>query len=271
MNSLTLVKVFFLVMTVPSVKSNVIELNTDNVLTIRGTIKEDNVNRFIYELNKMDNKQDIYVYLDTNGGSVSAGTKIVNEVEKYNMSCIAQRAYSMGFVILQSCAKRYITPYATVMQHQISYGMANEKAKVESYVGFVDQIGHQLEKMQASKIGMCPKSFKEKTYNDWWLSGTNIIEENVADEVVDVTCTKELTTSNYTVTTMFGDDVYSNCPLISHPVGNQAMMKDSDMFEVKLTDRNKKGAIDNLRAEMDQVLSHIPRLYNLLKVVLDSN
>ena len=86
MNNLTVVKAFFLVMMLPSVKSNrIIELNNNNVLSIRGTIKEDNVNRFIYQLNKMDNKQDVYVYLDTNGGSVSEGTKIINEVTKHNM------------------------------------------------------------------------------------------------------------------------------------------------------------------------------------------
>jgi hypothetical protein len=97
--------------------------------------------------------------------------------------------------------------------------MASEKAKVESYVQFVDQIGVQLEKMQSIKIGMCPKAFKEKTYNDWWLAGNNIIDENVADEIVDVSCTKDLTNSNYTVETLFGYDIYSKCPLVSHPIG----------------------------------------------------
>jgi ATP-dependent protease ClpP protease subunit len=195
-----------------------IELNSNNVLTIRGTITEDNVNDFVFDLNKMENKQDIYVYLDTNGGSVHAGIKVVSEVQKHNISCIAHRAYSMGFVILQSCAKRYVTPYATVMQHQISYGASSEKAKVESYVNFVDQVGDQLEKMQSDKIGLCVKDFTQKTYNDWWLAGDNILSENVADKIVHVTCTKELTESNYTKDGFFGEIVYSRCPLVSNPI-----------------------------------------------------
>ena len=32
--------------------------------------------------------------------------------------------------------------------------------------------------------------FKKKTYNDWWLSGDNIILDNVADEIVNVKCSK---------------------------------------------------------------------------------
>ena len=157
-------------------------------------------------------------YLDTNGGSVSAGARIVDEVQKYNLNCIAHKAYSMGFVILQACNKRFVTPYSSVMQHQISYGVANEKAKVESYVNFVDQIGEKLDKMQAKKIGLEYETFKKKTYNDWWLSGDNIIYENVADEIVNVKCSKSLTNRNYTIDNGYQEQIYSRCPLVNEPI-----------------------------------------------------
>ena len=50
-----------------------IHLNTTNVLTVRGTIDDAVANKFIYDLNKDINRASKYVYLDTNGGSVSAG------------------------------------------------------------------------------------------------------------------------------------------------------------------------------------------------------
>ena len=142
-----------------------IHLNTTNVLTIRGTIDDAVANQFVYDLNKDINRGSKYVYLDTNGGSVSAGSRIVDEIQKYELDCIAHKAYSMGFVILQACNKRYITQYSSVMQHQISYGVSNEKAKVESYVNFIDQIGEKLDKMQAKKIGMVYDDFKKN-----WIS-----------------------------------------------------------------------------------------------------
>ena len=142
--------------------SKTIQLNSTNVLTIRGTIDDAVANKFVYDLNKDINRGSKYLYLDTNGGSVSAGARIVDEVEKYKLKCIAHKAYSMGFVILQACSKRYVTPYSSVMQHQISYGVANEKAKVESYVNFVDQVGEKLDKMQAKKIGLEYETFKKK-------------------------------------------------------------------------------------------------------------
>ena len=198
--------------------SKSIMLNSTNVLTVRGTIDDAVANSFVYELNRDIDRGSKYVYLDTNGGSVSAGSRIVDEIQKYNLDCIAHRAYSMGFVILQACNKRYVTAYSSVMQHQISYGVANEKAKVESYVNFIDQIGEKLDKMQAKKIGLEYETFKKKTYNDWWLSGDNIIFENVADQVVNVKCSKKLTNTNYTVNNGFQEMIYSRCPLVNEPI-----------------------------------------------------
>ena len=138
---------FTLFLLSPLVYSKQIVLDKNNTLLIRGEINEKQATQFVFDLNKFPKKKDVYVYLDTNGGSVDAGNKIVNEIQKYNLSCIAQKAISMGFVILQSCDKRYVTPLATLMQHQMSYGIVNEKAKVESYVEFIKQIGDELAEM----------------------------------------------------------------------------------------------------------------------------
>ena len=137
-----------------------IELKPSNILLLKGEVNEVSVQKFLYDLHKHDRKKELILFLDTNGGSVEHGNKIVNEVQKYNIACVAERAYSMGFVILQACKKRYITPYGRIMQHQLSYGIGNEKAKVESYVDFIGQIEETLANMQASRIGMSLDKFR---------------------------------------------------------------------------------------------------------------
>ena len=208
---------FFLTLFVFSsfVSSKQIFLDTNNTLLIRGEISDKQATQFIYELNQKPKKKNLYVYLDTNGGSVDAGNKIVNEIRKYNLSCIAQKAISMGFVILQSCDKRYVTPLATLMQHQISYGIMNEKAKVESYFEFIKQIGDELTEMQAKKIGITSKRFNEKTYNDWWLFGKNALKNKCADEMVDVKCSRRLTNATYEIDNGYYIYTYSKCPLVN--------------------------------------------------------
>ena len=192
-----------------------IALTTENVISIRGEINEKLATEFIFDLNKRENKDNLFVFLDTNGGSVDAGNKIVEEIQKYKLDCIAQKAISMGFVIFQSCRERFITPLSTLMQHQISYGIANEKAKIESYVNYIKQISHHLVGLQASKIGIPRKEFERKTYNEWWLFGDNAIDENCADEMAVVTCTSKLTNETYAVDKGPYIHYYSKCPLIS--------------------------------------------------------
>ena len=82
---------------------NLIELNTTNVLSLQGEINSAVASSFIYDLNKRKDKRGIYVYINSQGGSVESGNQIISEIQKYQLDCIAERAYSMGFVILQSC------------------------------------------------------------------------------------------------------------------------------------------------------------------------
>jgi ATP-dependent protease ClpP protease subunit len=207
--------------------STEIILTPKNSLLIRGQINAATATDFIYEVNKRPKKEGLYLYLDTNGGSVDAGNKIINEIAKYNISCIAERAISMGFVILQSCNNRYITPSATLMQHQMSYGVVNEKEKVESYVQFIKQIGDQLTTMQANRIGISAQEFKERTYNDWWIFGGNGVNENCADDIAMVKCNTKLTNLTYAIDYAGNSYLFSYCPLINGPVEVKPKSKSS--------------------------------------------
>ena len=113
-----------------------ITLNNTNNILIKGPIDQELTTEFIYEFSKISNKMknNTYIYLDTPGGSVEEGMKIVTLVKDYNLSCIAERAYSMGFIIFQACRERLILKHSSLMQHQISLGIMNEKGKIDSYM-----------------------------------------------------------------------------------------------------------------------------------------
>ncbi len=195
-----------------------INLDIDNSLIIRGEINEETTSIFMKDLYDKKNKENLYLYLDTPGGSVLEGLKIANEVEKYDISCVVKRAYSMGFVILQYCKNRYITKHASIMQHQISYGIQGERAKVESYVKYIKSVGDELTKHQARRIGITPELFEKKTYNDWWLYGDNIIKSKCGDRYVEVYCSDDLIKEEYEIVEygMYKETIklYSKCGLI---------------------------------------------------------
>lgn len=199
-------------------KTTSLHFDHNNFILVKNTIDEDVANRFIYELNQMPSKENVTVYLDTNGGSVEHGNKMLAEIQKYNLSCVAERAYSMGFVLLQGCNKRYITPYGRIMQHQISYGIKNEKGKIDSYANFIDQVEDELANMQADKINMSVDAFRLKTMNDWWLIGKNAVKHNCVDNIVNVYCDTYLTKTNHTISYGPYHFVYSKCPLVAEPI-----------------------------------------------------
>ena len=195
-----------------------LHLTTNNILIVKDAIDDASISNVLYALNKMVNKKDTIIYLDTPGGSVESGNKLLSEIQKYNLSCIADKAYSMGFVILQGCKNRYITPYASIMQHQISYGIKGEKAKVDSYQEFINQMEDELVTMQADRVSLTPQEFRYKTMNEWWMTGKQAISNNCADKIVDVFCDDKLTKQNYTVNYGNIKFIYSRCPLITDPI-----------------------------------------------------
>lgn len=211
-----------------SIYARVIKLNTSNILLIRGEINEKSASDFIYNLNSNENKRSIYIYLNTPGGSVKEGMKIVHEIQKYNLSCIADTAYSMGFIIFQSCANRYILPHSSLMQHQMAFAVRDQKYRIKNYIDYVDTMENDIIKIQSDRINITEDEFVSRINNDWWIYGLQAIDQNCADEVVNVECTTKLTKNNFTVESGSYMYTYSKCPLVSNYIGKEKL--DSDDF-----------------------------------------
>ena len=210
----------------------IITLHSTNLLLLKGEINKEITNNFLYNLQVLHNKKDAFIFLDTNGGSVEDGNKIISEILKYNMSCIAEKAYSMGFAILQACKYRYILPFGKIMQHQISFSIQNEKAKIESYLDFIHQIEEKLVLIQSQRIGISSVDFKKKIYNDWWLFAENALSENCADEIVNIECSSELILKRYTEIIKNYEYVYSKCPLIPEYIEKNSKTTEEYIFVI---------------------------------------
>jgi len=198
-----------------------IQFNTTNNIVLKGEVNSKMATDFIYNLNKKNNKSDIYVYLNTPGGSVQEGMKIISEINKYGSVCIAEQAYSMGFAILQSCKERLILPHGSIMQHQISLGVSDEKGKIDNYMKYIDQIENHMTEIQSERVGLTSDAFKLKTMNEWWLYGENTVFQKCADRVVNVECSKELTKQTYTEKKGSYTYTYSKCPLVTNEISKK--------------------------------------------------
>lgn len=197
----------------------IITFKKNNFISINDIINDDNVNIWIRDLSKI-NTDSIYIYIDSSGGSVSAGLQFIEIINWYieqgkKINCIAKSAYSMAFVILQQCTNRYIMSSSIVMQHQISLsGLKGSLNNLVNYIDMIKEIGNNLDNKIALRLNLTVDEYKSKINNDWWLYGKSIIEANVADTIVIVGCDQEL----YEITTkteelVFNIDSFGNLEL----------------------------------------------------------
>jgi len=220
-----------------------IELNEDNFIAIRTNIDQYSVDRVINKL--FSGTDDIYIYISSNGGSVFAGNNLIDVIETLtenkirNIICIADKAASMAFAILQSCPTRYVTKNSVLMQHQMSTMIHGSLYNINSHVDFINNIEKRMVKIQSSRLGLTEDEFVDKIAHDYWLYGEDIIDNNAADEIVHIICTSELTkqTEIIPVQNFFWmeDRVFSRCPLIntSKPVETEEDDSNNDKNENK--------------------------------------
>jgi len=243
----------------------VLDLNSRNLITIRGPIQGSSSTNWISAFNDRDLDIDtMYIYISSPGGSVLEGTKLIDQIKTLQLSgvqvvCVADFAASMAFVILQACPQRYALPSSILMQHQMSIGLKGPLENVENYLEFIHSVDNDLDKMQASRMNMTELEFRNKVMNDWWIAGHQAKEVNAVDDLVMVKCSKELMPKRekINVRTMFGtvEIIFSKCPIAREPL--DIKMKESEYRSSSYTD------IKNINWESleSEIKDYIPSLY----------
>lgn len=175
----------------------IITLKKGNFLSIDDKINDKNVNLWIRNISSINNNP-IYIYIDSPGGSVDSGLKLINTFKYYqslnkSFDCIAQNAYSMAFYIFQNCDRRFITQSSTLMQHQISLGNAKGQLKnLNNYINLINDISENLDEFTFNRLNITREEYQLKVLTDWWLYGDNILKYNAADSYVLIGCDKDL-------------------------------------------------------------------------------
>jgi len=155
-----------------------------DIINLHGPINSTNVENFMEEFNNSTNKTNLIVHINSPGGSVMEGNKIITLFQQQPVICIAEKTYSMAFAILQACQCRFVLRHSTLMQHQMSTMLINEIEKINSYVAFLNEISNDLIEFQSDRIGISPEEFKQRILNDWWMTAKSAVEQNCADDIL---------------------------------------------------------------------------------------
>src|ERR1700738_2971502 len=140
-------------------------------------------------LQMQDPKRDINLYINSPGGSVTAGLAIYDtmqfvtcDVATYCMGIAA----SMGAVLLAAGTqgKRYALPNSDIMIHQVSGGAQGTASDVERTVEYMFKLKKRLISILAYHTGKTDEQIQYDSDRDYWITAQQAKEYGLVDEVV---------------------------------------------------------------------------------------
>jgi len=135
-------------------------------------------------------EKDINLYINSPGGSVSAGLAIYDTMQfiKPDVStmCVGQAA-SMGALLLAAGArgKRYCLPHSRVMIHQPLGGYQGQASDIEIHTREILKIRTQLNEVLAAHTGQSVKTIAKDTDRDNFMGPAEAKEYGLIDELLD--------------------------------------------------------------------------------------
>jgi ATP-dependent Clp protease, protease subunit len=137
-----------------------------------------------------DPRGDISLYINSPGGSVSAGLAIYDTMRLIpnDVSTLALGlAGSMAQFLL--CAgtkgKRFSLPHAQVLMHQGSAGFGGTAADVEIYAAQLERTGKLMIRLTAEHTGQPPERIEQDSLRDRWFSAEEALDYGMIDHILD--------------------------------------------------------------------------------------
>jgi len=170
-------------------------------------------------------KTDIFVVLNTPGGSVSAGQLLYDTL--HALPCffhtITIFSASMGYQTVQNLGQRYIIPSGVLMSHRAKLGGLGGEigGELDSILNFYKKSIEEMEIIAANRVGISLEKYRDEIKDELWMTAEQSVEKGHADAIVLVNCDKSLLGSyTETMNTFFGQLLveFSKCPLITAPL-----------------------------------------------------
>lgn len=164
----------------------------ERVIFIVGPVEDYMANLVVAQLLFLESEnpdKDIHVYINSPGGSVTAGMAIYDTMQfiKPNVStmCVGQAA-SMGAVLLAGGekGKRFALPHSRVMIHQPLGGFQGQATDIDIHAREILKIREELNRVLAHHTEQSVERIREDTERDRFMSGDEAVEYGLIDKVL---------------------------------------------------------------------------------------
>ena len=163
----------------------------DRIIFLSGEVTDDSANIVIAQLIYLEGKnpdKDIFLYIDSPGGSVSAGMAIYDTMNyiKCDVSTICVGlAASMGAFLLSSGAKgkRFALPNSEIMIHQPLGGAQGQASDIEIQARHIQKIKAKLNQILSENTGKPLEVIEKDTDRDNYMSAEEAKEYGLIDNI----------------------------------------------------------------------------------------
>ena len=163
----------------------------DRIILLSGEIDDNLANVIVSELLYLDslNHNDISLYINSPGGSITAGMAIMDTMNfiKSDVSTICLgMAASMGAFLL-SCGKkgkRYILEHAEVMIHQPLGGVEGQATEIKIVAERILKLKEKLNKILSQNTNKDIKQITKDTERDYFLDSKEALEYGIVDKIL---------------------------------------------------------------------------------------
>lgn len=165
----------------------------ERIIWLGGEVRDDNANAICAQLLLLaaeDPDRDIYLYINSPGGSVTAGMAIYDTMQYIKPDVVTVGmglAASMGQFLLTAGApgKRYITPHTRVLLHQPLGGAGGSATEIRINADLILGMKKELATITASRTGKTVEQVEADGDRDHWFTAQEALEYGFVDRVID--------------------------------------------------------------------------------------
>ena len=165
----------------------------ERIIWLGGEVRDDNANAICAQLLLLaaeDPERDIYLYINSPGGSVTAGMAIYDTMQYVKPDVVTVGmglAASMGQFLLTAGApgKRYITPHTRVLLHQPLGGAGGSATDIRINADLILGMKKELAQITASRTGKSVEQVEADGDRDHWFTAQEALEYGFVDQVID--------------------------------------------------------------------------------------
>lgn len=164
----------------------------DRIIMLNGEINDDLANSIIAQLlflEAQDDKKDISIYINSPGGSISAGMAIFDTMNliKCDVStiCVGMCASMAAFLLAAGTkGKRYALPNSEVMIHQPLGGASGQATEIEIAAKHISDIKKRMNKILASLTGQDLATIEKDTDRDNYMFADDALKYGIVDKIL---------------------------------------------------------------------------------------